>query len=200
MKKVGILGGTFNPPHFGHLIMANEAYHSLGLDEVRFLPNSIAPHKEVHGANTSQRLKMTELAIEGFSQFRIEDYEITAGGVSYTFDTISQLLKLEPETAFYFIVGGDTVEDLNSWHRIHELAEMVQFVGIGRPGYDSTTDFPVMMIDSPEMHLSSTMLRERVAAKRPLTFFVPAKVETYIREEGLYEPEQNASTRKETST
>ena len=200
MKRVGILGGTFNPPHFGHLIMANEAFHSLGLDEVRFMPNAVAPHKAVHGADASQRLKMMELAIEGFSQFHIEDYEITTGGVSYTINTISQLLKMEPETEFYFIVGGDSIEDLNSWHRIHELAKMIQFVGIGRPGFDSTTDFPVMMIDSPEMHLSSTMLRERVAANRPVTFFVPAKVEAYIREEGLYGPEQNAATRKETST
>lgn len=192
MKRVGILGGTFNPPHFGHLIMANEAYHSLGLDEVRFMPNAIAPHKEVQGVNAAQRLKMTELAIEGFPQFRIEDFEISTGGVSYTFNTISQLLEREPETEFYFIIGGDSIEDLNSWHRIHELAEMVQFVGIGRPGYSNTTDFPVMMIDSPEMHLSSTMLRERVAAARPLTFFVPEGVEDYIRKEGLYESEKNA--------
>lgn len=186
------MGGTFNPPHFGHLIMANEAYHSLGLDEVRFMPNAIAPHKEVQGVNAAQRLKMTELAIEGFPQFRIEDFEISTGGVSYTFNTISQLLEREPQTEFYFIIGGDSIEDLNSWHRIHELAEMVQFVGIGRPGYSNTTDFPVMMIDSPEMHLSSTMLRERVAAARPLTFFVPEGVEDYIRKEGLYESEKNA--------
>ncbi|HSJ38083.1 MAG TPA: nicotinate-nucleotide adenylyltransferase [Planococcus sp. (in: firmicutes)] len=200
MKRVGILGGTFNPPHFGHLIMANEAFHSLGLDEVRFMPNAVAPHKEVHGAVTSQRLKMTELAIEGHPQFRIEPIDIITGGVSYTFNTIRQLVEMEPETKFYFIVGGDSIEDLNSWHRIHELAEMVEFVGIVRPGYNSTTDFPVTMIDSPEMHLSSSMLRERVAANRPVTFFVPSKVEDYIREEGLYGPEQNASTRKETPT
>lgn len=195
MKKVGILGGTFNPPHFGHLIMANEAFHSLGLDEVRFMPNAIAPHKEVQGATADQRLKMTELAIEGFPQFRIEDFEIASGGVSYTFNTVCELIKLEPETKFFFIVGGDSIEGLNSWHRIHELANMVQFVGIGRPGYDSVNDFPVLMIDSPEMHLSSTMLRDRVAAARPLTFFVPEKVEAYIRKEGLYESEQNASNR-----
>ncbi|QHJ71529.1 nicotinate-nucleotide adenylyltransferase [Planococcus halotolerans] len=195
MKKVGILGGTFNPPHFGHLIMANEAYHSLGLEEVRFMPNAAAPHKEVHGADTAQRLKMTELAIEDFPQFRIEDYEIKTGGVSYTYNTIRQLVEQESDKEFYFIIGGDSVAQLNSWHRIHELADLIQFVGIGRPGYDSATDFPVMMIDSPEMHLSSTMLRERVAANRPLTFFVPEKVEAYIRKEGLYGPEQDASTR-----
>lgn len=195
MKKVGILGGTFNPPHFGHLIMANEAYHSLGLEEVRFMPNAAAPHKEVHGADTAQRLKMTELAIEDFPQFRIEDFEIETGGVSYTYNTIRQLVEQESDKEFYFIIGGDSVNQLNSWHRIHELADLIQFVGIGRPGYDSATDFPVMMIDSPEMHLSSTMLRERVAANRPLTFFVPEKVEAYIRKEGLYGPEQDASTR-----
>lgn len=195
MKRVGILGGTFNPPHFGHLIMANEAHHSLGLEEVRFMPNAIAPHKEVSGVTAAQRLKMTELAIEGFPQFRIEDYEINTGGVSFTFNTISHLMEREPGTEFYFIIGGDSVADLDSWHRIHELAEMIQFVGIGRPGYDATTEFPVMMIDSPEMHLSSTMLRDRVAAKKPLTFFVPERVESYIRKEGLYGTEQDAATR-----
>lgn len=195
MKKVGILGGTFNPPHFGHLIMANEAYHSLGLEEVRFMPNATAPHKDVLGVGTAQRLEMTRLAIEDFPQFRIEDYEINTGGVSYTYNTISQLVERERDKEFYFIIGGDSVEELKSWHRIHELAELIQFVGIGRPGYDTSTDFPVMMIDSPEMHLSSTMLRERVAANRPLTFFVPEKVEAYIRKEGLYGSEQDASTR-----
>lgn len=195
MKKVGILGGTFNPPHFGHLIMANEAYYSLGLEEVRFMPNAIAPHKDVYGANTSQRLKMTALAIEDYSQFRIEDFEITAGGISYTFDTISQLVEREPDKEFYFIIGGDSIAELNSWHRIHELSEIIRFVGIGRPGYDAATEFSVLMIDSPEMHLSSTMLRERVAEARPLTFFVPEKVEAYIRKENLYGPEQNAPAR-----
>lgn len=195
MTRVGILGGTFNPPHFGHLIMANEAYHSLGLEEVRFMPNAIAPHKEVHGADAAQRLKMTQLAIEDYPQFRIEDNEIRSGGVSYTFNTISQLTEEEKDKEFYFIIGGDTVEELNTWHRIEELSAMIQFVGIGRPGYDAATDFPVMMIDSPEMHISSTMLRERVAAARPLTFFVPEKVEAYIRKEGLYESKQDASTR-----
>lgn len=195
MKRIGILGGTFNPPHFGHLIMANEAYHSLGLEEVRFMPNATAPHKAVHGADTAQRLEMTRLAIEDFPQFRIEDHEIKTGGVSYTINTIRQLKEKEPENEFYFIIGGDSVAELHSWYQIQELTEMVQFVGIGRPGYEAATDFPVMMIDSPEMHISSTMLRERVAANRPLTFFVPEKVEAYIRKEGLYAPEQNASDR-----
>ncbi|WKA52511.1 nicotinate-nucleotide adenylyltransferase [Planococcus liqunii] len=191
MKKVGILGGTFNPPHIGHLIMANEALHAVGLDEVRFMPNYIAPHKEVHGAHAAQRLVMTRLATQGHSRFRVEDFEISQGGVSYTFDTMKAMIQREPETAFYFIIGGDSIEGLPTWHRIEELAQMVRFVGIRRPGYLHESMYPVLLIDSPELHLSSTMLRERVAAQGTIRFLVPEKVEAFIREERLYGPKHD---------
>ena len=193
MKKVGILGGTFNPPHLGHLIMGNEAMHAAGLDEVRFMPNYIAPHKEVSGADAKQRLEMTKLAISGHSQFGLEDFEINGGGVSYTFDTISRMIEKEPESEFYFIIGGDSVGALNTWHRIEELIKLVRFIGIKRPGFSHQTPYPVQMIDSPEIHLSSTMLRERVAAGQTIDFLVPEKVAAYIRKERLYGSEHNAS-------
>lgn len=198
MRKVGILGGTFNPPHLGHLIMANEAYHSVDLDEVRFMPNFIAPHKEVDGADAKQRMEMTRLAIEGYPMFRIEDFEIRQGGVSFTYDTMVRLTELEPDAEFYFIIGGDSVEGLPTWHRIDELAEVVRFIGISRPGFENTTPYPVLMLDSPEVLLSSTMLRERVAGGRTISFLVPEKVEAFIREEGLYGPKHNASESEET--
>ncbi|SDI22045.1 nicotinate-nucleotide adenylyltransferase [Planococcus glaciei] len=191
MKKVGILGGTFNPPHIGHLIMANEALHAVGLDEVRFMPNYIAPHKEVYGADAAQRLEMTRLATQGHEQFRVEDYEISQGGVSYTFDTMKAMIQREPETTFYFIIGGDSIEGLPTWHRIDELAQMVRFIGIRRPGYLHESAYPVLLIDSPELHLSSTMLRERVAAQGTIKFLVPEKVEAFIREERLYGPKHD---------
>ena len=193
MKKVGILGGTFNPPHLGHLIMANEAYHAAGLDEVRFMPNFIAPHKDVAGASAQQRLTMTELAILGHPQFEVEDFEIKSGGVSYSFDTLTKLTEKEPDTEFYFIIGGDMVEGLPSWYRIDDLVKLVRFIGVKRPGYNIETPYPVMMIDTPELLLSSTMLRERAATGRPLAFLVPDKVEAFIREEGLYGSQPNAS-------
>ena len=193
MKKVGILGGTFNPPHLGHLIMANEAYHSAGLDEVRFMPNFIAPHKDVAGASAQQRLEMTELAISGRPQFRLEAFEIDSGGVSYSFDTLTRLTEKEPDTEFYFIIGGDMVEGLPSWYRIDDLVKLIRFIGVKRPGYNTETPYPVMMIDSPELLLSSTMLRERAASGGPLTFLVPDKVEAFIREEGLYGFQRNAA-------
>lgn len=186
MKKVGILGGTFNPPHLGHLIMASEAYHSADLDEVRFMPNFIAPHKDVAGASAEQRLEMTRLAISGHPHFRIEEFEINSGGVSYSFDTLTKLTEKEPDAEFYFIIGGDMVEGLPSWYRIDDLVKLVHFIGVKRPGYNTETPYPVMMIDSPELLLSSTMLRERAADGRPLAFLVPDKVEALIREEGLY--------------
>ena len=198
MKKVGILGGTFNPPHLGHLIMANEAYHSEGLDEVRFMPNFIAPHKEVSGAKAVQRLEMARLAIDGHKGFRVEEFEIQQGGVSYTYDTMLKLMVLEPDTEFYFIIGGDSIADLSSWHRIDELARLVRFIGISRPGYENTTPYAVRMIDSPEMHLSSTMLRDRMAQGRTISFLVPEKVEAFIRKERLYGPECNVAEGEDT--
>jgi len=193
MKKVGILGGTFNPPHLGHLIMANEALFEAGLDEVRFMPNYIAPHKEVAGASAEQRLEMTELAISDHAHFKVEDFEIKHGGVSYSFDTLTKLIEKEPDVEFYFIIGGDMIEGLSTWHRIDELVKLIRFIGVNRPGYNTETPYPVLMIRSPELLLSSTMLRERAAANRSLLYLVPEKVEAYIRKERLYGSQPNAS-------
>jgi nicotinate-nucleotide adenylyltransferase len=198
MRKVGILGGTFNPPHLGHLIMANEALHAIGLDEVRFMPNFIAPHKEVSGANAEQRLEMTRLAIAGHSRFHVEDFEIRNGGVSYTFDTMAKMIEQESDVEFYFIIGGDMVDGLSSWHRIDELMEMIRFIGIKRPGYASSPEFPVLMVDSPEIHLSSSMLRERLAKGQTVAFLVPEDVAAYIRKERLYGSKRNAAESEET--
>ncbi|TWT26209.1 nicotinate-nucleotide adenylyltransferase [Planomicrobium sp. CPCC 101110] len=200
MRKVGILGGTFNPPHLGHLIMANEALHAMALDEVRFMPNFIAPHKEVSGASAEQRLEMTRLAIAGTAQFQLEDFEIRHGGVSYTFDTMTRMAEKEPETEFYFIIGGDMVDGLGSWHRIEELLHLVRFIGIKRPGYESSPGLPVAMIDSPEIHLSSSMLRDRLAKGRTIAFLVPEQVEAYIRREQLYGSKRDASESERTTS
>ncbi|RNF40994.1 nicotinate-nucleotide adenylyltransferase [Planococcus salinus] len=198
MKKVGILGGTFNPPHLGHLIMANEAFHALELDEVRFMPNFIAPHKDVSDASVGQRLEMTRLAIEDYPYFQVEDIEIRSGGVSYSVDTMAELTEKEPDSEFYFIIGGDMVKGLDKWHQIDRLINLVQFIGIKRPGYEAETAYPVQMVESPEIHLSSTMLRQRASLGKTLTFLVPEKVEAYIRKERLYGPERDAAKSKET--
>ncbi len=186
MKKVGILGGTFNPPHIGHLMMANEAYHALGLDEVRFMPNAVPPHKQSSGATDEQRKRMVELAIEDAPYFTLEVFELERGGLSYTFDTMSTMVGQEREVEFYFIIGGDSIDHLHTWYRIDDLIQIVKFVGIRRPGSDAVTNYPVSMIDAPQIGLSSTLLRERFTEGKTVRYLLPKPVEAFIRKEGLY--------------
>lgn len=187
MKKVGLLGGTFNPLHIGHLMMANEAFHILGLDEVRFMPNAIPPHKQFDGVATNeQRIAMVEQAIADIPYFYIELIEFERTGKSYTFDTIELLRQREPDVAFYFIIGGDMIDSLHTWHRIDELVQSVQFVGVKRPNMKNDTIYPVLMIDTPEIYLSSSFIRQRLATNGTVRFLLPQSVETYIRKEGLY--------------
>ncbi|KAB7708705.1 nicotinate-nucleotide adenylyltransferase [Bacillus aerolatus] len=187
-KKTGILGGTFNPPHLGHLMMANEVLEALGLDEIRFMPNHIPPHKVMNeDIRDDDRIHMLSAAIEGHPCFSLELTEVERKGTSYTFDTMKLLKEQEPETEFYFIIGGDMIEYLPKWHRIDELSRMIQFVGVRRPGYSTKTPYPVTLIETPEVHLSSTMLRQRAANGGTLRYLLPEKVITYIKENRLYE-------------
>lgn len=188
MKKVCIFGGTFNPPHIGHLIMANEVYHALDFDELRFMPNATPPHKEAKElASGNQRIQMLERAVEPFPYFQVESFEIERGGVSYTFDTIKELKMREPDTQFSFLIGADMIAYLENWHRIDELVNEIQLIGVRRPGYDDQSPYPVLMIDAPLIDLSSTMLRHRFKEGKNVSMLVPESVQTYIRQERLYE-------------
>lgn len=187
MKKVGIFGGTFNPPHIGHLIMANEVYAALELDEIRFMPNAQAPHKEVSSSATNaQRLEMVELAIQGIPHFTVERFEMERGGVSYTYETMKAMREREPGIEFYFIIGGDMIDSLNSWYRIDDLLELVHFIGVKRPGSSAQTDYPIRMVEVPEINLSSTFIRNRLQHNGSLHFLLQPDVEAFIRKEGLY--------------
>lgn len=187
MKKIGILGGTFNPPHIGHLIIANEVRHALELDEVRLIPTAAPPHKDASSEVTAQqRLEMVTLAASGLDGVKVSSFEVDRGGVSYTYDTIAALLEAEPDAAFYFIIGGDMIDMLHTWHRIEELVEMVTFIGVGRPGSKSETEFPITMVAIPEIDLSSSLIRKRFAEDNTVAFLVPSAVESFIRKEGLY--------------
>ncbi|MEW9500502.1 nicotinate-nucleotide adenylyltransferase [Jeotgalibacillus marinus] len=187
-KKVGILGGTFDPLHVGHLLIANEVYHALSLDEVRFMPSGRPPHKNTSGgASDEHRIKMVEMAIEEIPYFRLELIEFERSGPSYTYDTIIRLKKRDPGVQFYFIIGGDMIDYLPRWSRITELAGEVQFVGVRRHGSSGETDYPVQMIQTPMIDLSSTLLRQRIRNGIDVTFLLPQKVYDYITKEELYE-------------
>lgn len=187
MKRVGLLGGTFNPPHMGHLLMANEVFHALKLDEIRFMPNAIPPHKHARfDASNVERLEMVKRAIRPFPYFSVESYELEKGGVSYSYETLSALCRREPNVKFYFIIGGDMIDSLHTWHCIDDLVKLVQFVGVKRPGTAAATEYPIRMVEIPQIDLSSTLIRERLATGGTVTFLLPEAVETFIREEGLY--------------
>ncbi len=187
MRKVGVLGGTFNPPHIGHLIVANEVLHALQLDEIRFMPNAIPPHKKLEGFATNEdRLRMTELAIKDHHSFSLETIEINRSGVSYTIDTMRELLKQEPDTSFYFIIGADMIEYLPNWREVDELSRLITFVGVKRPGYLTSTPYPITLIETPEIQLSSTVLRKKASLGETLQYLLPDSVIQYIKEKGLY--------------
>lgn len=188
MKKIGIFGGTFDPPHCGHLLMANEVLHQLSLEEIWFLPNQIPPHKqEEHFSDSSHRIEMLKLAIESNPSFKLQLIEMERQGPSYTYDTMKLLRGKYPEVQFYFIIGADMVEYLPKWHKIDELLGIVQFTGVKRIGFQMETPYPVQFVDVPEFEVSSTLIRERVEKNQPIKYLIPENVRRYIEENGLYE-------------
>lgn len=187
-RKVGLMGGTFNPPHLGHLLVAEQVLSQLGLDEVIFIPDNKPPHidgKKTISAQT--RLKMTKLSIQGNPHFSVSDIELKRGGVSYTYDTVQQLRREHPENEYYFIIGGDMVEYLPTWYKIDELVKIVNFVGVKRPGYQLTSPYPVLWVDVPGFEVSSSLIRQKVASGCSIRYLVRDEVADFIKEEGLYQ-------------
>lgn len=187
IQRIGILGGTFNPPHFGHLMIGEQVADQLGLDKVMFMPNAIPPHVDHKEAiDPVDRVQMVQAAIQGNSQFDIELSEITRGGKSYSYDTLVELKAMHPNTQYYFIIGGDEVAYLPKWYRIDDLLKLVQFVGVNRGGSPVESDYPVEWVRIPNMEISSTDVRDRVARHRSVRYMIPDLVAAYIFEKGLY--------------
>ncbi|MCA1031828.1 nicotinate-nucleotide adenylyltransferase [Bacillus timonensis] len=187
MKKVGILGGTFDPPHYGHLLIANEVMTTLNLSEVWFMPAAVPPHKNSQKvSDVADRLKMIQLAIEENDKFKIEKIEITRSGPSYTYDTMKLLVATYPDTKFYFIIGGDMVEYLPKWNNIDELVKLIQFVGVKRPGYSMNSPYTINEVETPEFGVSSSMIRKRYSEGRSTKYLLPERVREFIKEKSLY--------------
>ena len=187
-KQVGILGGNFNPIHNAHLVVADQVRQQLGLDKVLLMPEYLPPHVDAKGTIAEHhRLKMLELAIEGIEGLEIETIELERKGISYPYDTMLLLNERDPDTDYYFIIGADMVDYLPKWHRIDELVEIVQFVGVQRPRYKAGTSYPVIWVDVPLMDISSSMVRDFVAKGRTPNFMLPKPVLDYIKKEGLYQ-------------
>lgn len=188
MRKVGILGGTFDPIHHGHLIIADQVLTALSLDEVRFMPNASPPHKSKRTSTTNeQRLKMIELAIQNHPRFQTETIELMREGKSYTYDTMVLLKEREPDAEFYFIIGADMIDYLQQWNRIDELFDLVKFVGVNRPGYKGNTEYPIIRVEVPIIDVSSSLIREKIKNRESIRYLVPDAVLRFIKEHHLYE-------------
>ncbi|MGT2926082.1 nicotinate-nucleotide adenylyltransferase [Streptococcus cuniculipharyngis] len=186
-RQVGILGGNFNPVHNAHLVVADQVRQQLGLDEVFLMPEYLPPHvdkKETIAEN--HRLNMLQLAIAGVEGLAIETIELERKGISYTYDTMKLLTEKNPDVDYYFIIGADMVDYLSKWHRIDELIQLVQFVGVQRPKYKAGTSYPVIWVDVPLMDISSSMVRDFIKKNRRPNFLLPQDVLAYIEKEGLY--------------
>lgn len=187
-RQVGILGGNFNPIHNAHLVVADQVRQQLGLDEVLLMPEYKPPHVDKKETiDEKHRLKMLELAIDGVEGLAIETVELERQGVSYTFDTMTMLIEANPDVDYYFIIGADMVDYLPKWHRIDELVQLVQFVGVQRPRYKVGTSYPVIWVDVPLMDISSSMIRSFIQNNRQPNYLLPRPVLEYIGKEGLYQ-------------
>lgn len=187
-KKIVLYGGQFNPIHTAHMVVATEVYHFIQPDHFYFLPSYMSPLKDhKQHLNTKHRIKMIQLVIDilGFGEICYEELE--RKGTSYTFDTIQSLISKNQDAEFYFVIGTDQYNQLKQWHNINQLKEIITFVIVNRDTSHQIVDPSMISIDIPRIDISSTMIRNRVQNNKNIQVLVPPNVESYIREEGLYE-------------
>ncbi len=192
MKNIGLYGGSFNPPHSGHLILAETVREYAGLDTVFFIPSDIPPHKQrEHLAPGKERLAMVERAIAGNRHFQSSDIEIQKGGTSYTIATVDEFQKRFPGSALNLIIGIDNLIDFKSWKSQEELLEKTTLLVFDRPGF-RREDVPhdllkvVKFIPAPLIGISSSDIRLRIKNGKSIKYYVPKEVEEYIRVRKLY--------------
>ena len=199
---LGVLGGSFDPIHNGHLHLGGSALRALGLEKILFIPAHVPPHKmERRLIPVRQRLRMIELALEGKEGLEPCDLEMARGGVSYTVDTVEAIVSARPEAKIHLLIGSDTLGELHTWRRIRDIAEKVVFVVLPRGNGPSPQPAPalsealgdvplqVLPLSAHPLPISSTEIRRRIARGESVEGMLPRPVERYIRRHGLYRDE-----------
>lgn len=190
--QIGLFGGSFNPPHIGHLIVAEAVRDQFSLDAIWWIPNATPPHKSDDGlASADHRRAMTECAIQGNPAFRLCDVELRREGVSYMVDTVRIVQRECPKATFHLIVGSDSLDTFGTWHRPDEIAERVRLIVYNRPGgrsavADRAYANAVRYAAAPSLEISSTEIRARCRAGRSIRYVVPDAVRAYIQAHCLY--------------
>ena len=186
-RRVGILGGTFNPIHLGHLVLAEQARESLHLEKVIFVPTNLPPHKKIRAlATAQQRYQMAALALKSNPRFEVSDLELARGGVSYSAQTLKELKSALPRSRLFFIVGSDFLKEFLGWKDIDEINKICKFAVAQRPGYPFKNLPDMQAINIAALDISSTDIRKRIKANKSIRYLVPEKVRTYILRKGLY--------------
>ncbi|MFC1587203.1 nicotinate (nicotinamide) nucleotide adenylyltransferase [Planctomycetota bacterium] len=199
-RKIGILGGTFDPPHLGHLTISETCRQHHNLAEVWLIPTDRPPHKKAPLIEGRHRANMLRALVRGLGPFKVNTIELRRSGRSYTLETISALKQRFPDEVFYFIIGSDQIDKLHTWFRVDELQKLVTFIVVPRPGWDLSQIAECRKLFSPaswkrlqrhvtpvpQMDISSTMIRKKIKAGKPVFHLTGRAVENYILKRGLY--------------
>jgi nicotinate-nucleotide adenylyltransferase len=199
-ERIGVFGGSFDPVHMGHLTIAQDAVEQLELDRLIFVPAAVPPHKQGRTlADGRYRFEMLQLATESNLSFEVSDMELQRGGVSYTFDTMTQVQFEHPGAELFFIVGIDSLTILHAWRNVDKLLEMCTIVPFARGGEDAARVAGQIQLPEPwktkllerlirihEIEISASDIRMRLAEGLSIRYLVPPEVEMYIAEHGLY--------------
>lgn len=199
MKKIGIMGGTFNPIHNAHLMMAQAAYEQYNLDEVWFMPSKNPPHKDnADIVSEEHRSRMVQLAIEGKKEFVFSDLELRRQGITYTYETLKQCVDEYPDVKFYFILGGDSLLNFDSWYHPEEICKLCSILAISREGMTERDlknqcqqlsiqfDGEFYPVEMPQISISSAQIRMRLEQGKSVVGYLPEKVWRYLEIHSLY--------------
>jgi len=200
LKRLGIMGGTFDPVHYGHLVAAEGARYQFQLEKIIFVPAGCPPHKAPEEVSEPHhRLALTRLAINSNPFFTVSDMEIERDGLSYAIDTVRQTSNLFPGAQIFFITGADAVLEILNWKNVAELLSMCLFIAATRPGYrlgslkarlhgfSASQLERIIVMEVPALAISSTDIRQRIKEGRPIKYLLPEAVENYILEHSLYQ-------------
>lgn len=197
-RRIGIMGGTFDPIHHGHLVAASEVQSRFDLDEVIFVPTATQPFKKNRQVSFAEhRYLMTVIATANNPRFSVSRVDIERGGTTYTIDTLRDIQKQYPHSELFFITGADVLPQILSWKEHDELWSLAHFVGVNRPGHKlDTAGLPAgkyTLMEVPAMAISSTDIRQRAQSDRPVWYLVPDGVVQYINKYNLYKSDQSKS-------
>lgn len=200
--RIGIFGGSFDPIHLGHLILAEHCREQARLDEVLFVPSNMAPHK-VNGAfgTDRQRVETIDLALSGHPQFRRSSIEIDRGGVSFTVNTLQQLQAERPDDDLFLMIGADSLDQFHTWREPKTILSLASPLVVNRPGAapidfqkfkpfasaEQLAEFETLAIESPLIDISSTEIRRRVGEEKSIRYLVPRSIEKYIETQKMYQ-------------